>query len=465
MKNSNFSKLYVILAGLIFFCYACDFSNQENTNVNAPKYVFYFIGDGMGHQHVKLTEAYLHACNHDAFGFDKLAFDTLPVSGTSTTHAANRLITGSAAAGTALATGHKTTIDRIAMSPDGEKTWQSIATVCKNKGSKVGIITSVCINHATPAVFYAHATDRDNYVDIGKQMCDSDVDFFGGGGIKDTEKNTVNIYDMLAEAGYLVVRKDTNLNDLKIDDKMALFNPVLGHEAEMPYAIDRKYKGGYSLADITRVAIENLYDDTGFFIMVEGGKIDWAAHANDAATIVREVIDFDKAVQEALKFYLQHPDETLIVVTSDHETGGLGLGNAEMKYQTDYALLEKQSMSVEYMAELLHSGDIQPSDLPEIFDLDDLSRKESEQVKAAAVFAGNEVSHIRYGGYSPLPVIYGQILNKRAGVGFTTWEHTAAPVPVYAIGTGAEIFSGQMDNTDIPKKIMQLAGYDFPENQ
>ncbi|MDA3819762.1 MAG: alkaline phosphatase [Candidatus Delongbacteria bacterium] len=464
MKNSNFSKLYLIFAGLICFCYACDFSNQKSKNANVPKYVFYFIGDGMGHQHVKLTEAYLHACNQDAFGFDKLAFDTLPVSGTSTTHAANRLITGSAAAGTALATGFKTNIDRLAMSPYGEESFQSIATVFKNKGKKVGIISSVSIDHATPAVFYAHCKDRDVYFTIGKQLAESDFDFFGGGGLLEPENDDVNLYDYLEENDYQVIREQNGINQTKPDEKTVLINPVLGDEAEMPYAIDRKYVGGYSLADFTRIAIENLYGDTGFFIMVEGGKIDWAAHANDAATIVREVIDFDKAVQEALKFYLQHPDETLVVVTSDHETGGLGLGNAEMKFQTNYALLEKQSMSVEYMAELLHSGYINASDLPEIFDLDDLSRTESEQVKEAAVFAGNEVSHIRYGGYSPLPVTYGQILNKRAGVGFTTWEHTAAPVPVYAIGPGAEIFSGQMDNTDIPKRIMQVTGYDFTEN-
>ncbi|MGC9331505.1 MAG: alkaline phosphatase [Bacteroidales bacterium] len=464
MKNSNFSKLYVILAGLIFFCYACDFSNKENTNVNAPKYVFYFIGDGMGHSHVKLTEAYLHACNHDTFGFEKLAFDTLPVCGLATTHAANRLITGSAAAGTALATGHKTNIDRIAMNPNGEEAFQSIATVFKSKGKRVGIISSVSIDHATPAVFYAHSKNRDDYFTIGKQLAESDVDFFGGGGLLEPENDGVNLYNYLEENNYRVIREKNGISQTKPSEKTVLINPVLGHEAEMPYAIDRKYKGGYSLADITRVAIENLYSDTGFFIMVEGGKIDWAAHANDAATIVREVIDFDQAVQEALKFYLQHPDETLVVVTSDHETGGLALGNAEMKYQTNYALLEKQGMSVEYMAELLHNGDIQPSDLPKIFDLDDLSRKESEQVKEAAVCAGNEVSHSRYGGYAPLPVTYMQILNKRAGVGFTTWEHTANPVPVYAIGHGAEIFSGQMDNTSIPKKIMQLAGYDFPEN-
>ncbi len=464
MKNSKFIKLSLIFAGLFLFCYACDFSNQASQHPNSPKYIFYFIGDGMSQQHIKLTEAYLHACNHDTFGFEKLAFDTLPVCGSSTTHAANRLITGSAAAGTALATGRKTNIDRISMSPDGTKPYQSMAAVLKSKGKKVGIITSVCINHATPSVFYAHCKDRGNYFEIGKQMAKSGFDFFGGGGIRNAEKNHLNLYNDLVENGYQVYREDTNIMKITSGQKMALFNPVLGHEAEMPYAIDRKYQGGYSLADITRVAIENLYGDEGFFMMVEGGKIDWAAHANDAATIVREVIDFDKAVQEALKFYQKHPGETLIVVTSDHETGGIAIGNTEMKYQTSLRLLENQCMSIENMAELLQRGEIQASDLPEMFDLDDLTGKESEQIEIAAEHNGKELYHIRYGGYSPLPVTYGGILNRRAGVGFTTWKHTAGPVPVYAIGEGAEIFSGQMDNTDIPKKIMQLAGYEFPEN-
>ncbi|MFO7791323.1 MAG: alkaline phosphatase [Bacteroidota bacterium] len=464
MKNMNLTKLYWIFFGILIVFTSCDDLQDNNSGSNHPKYVFYFIGDGMSQQHIKLTEAFLYACNKDEPGYNKLAFDTLPASGSSTTHAANRLITGSAAAGTALATGHKTNIGHIALAPGGSEKYQSIADVMYDDGKKIGIITNVSIDHATPAVFYAHCKNRKQYFDIGKQMAESGFDFFGGGGFLEPEKNDTNLYNYLEENDYRVIREKNGISQIKAGEKTVLVNPVLGNDAEMPYAIDRKYEGGYSLAEMTRAAIENLYADEGFFIMVEGGKIDWAAHANDAATIIREVIDFDKAVQQALSFYAQHPDETLIVVTSDHETGGLALGNAEMKYQTNFALLKKQRMSVEKLSALLQNGEIDETELPGVFGLENLTSRESLLVDKAKNHASDDVEEIEYGGYEPLPVTYNQILNTRAGTGFTTWKHTAAPVPVYAIGKGSETFSGQMDNTGIPKKIMQAAGYDFPDN-
>ncbi len=460
MKNMKYPKFYWLLIGFLFFFGACNNGKDSPGEKQDAKFVFYFIADGMSDQHVKLTEAFLHASDDQGVGFEKLAFDTLPVYGTSTTHAHNRLITGSAAAGTALATGHKTNINTIAMHPEDGEALQSIAGVFKEDGKKVGIISSVSIDHATPAVFYANQQQRSEYFEIGRQLPESGFDFFGGGGFKIPQQDSIDLYELAAEKNYQVLRKENQINDMEKGRNVLLVNPVLGRDAEMPYAIDRKYEGGLSLARITEKAIEHLYSDAGFFIMIEGGKIDWAAHAKDAATIVREMIDFDKSVQQALNFYLEHPDETLIVVTSDHETGGLALGNDEMHYESNFGLLKNQRMSAERVSKLLHQEQIKHEDLPEIFGIEDFSDEEQEMINTAAQIEGWS-SDILYGGYAPLPVTFTRILNKRAGVGFTSWSHTAGSVPVFAIGAGAEEFSGQMDNTDIPKRLLNAAGLSF----
>ncbi|HKK69446.1 MAG TPA: alkaline phosphatase, partial [Bacteroidales bacterium] len=285
MKYRNL--FWIFVAFLLVFS-ACGTSHDEKPDEQTkPKYIFYFIGDGMGLQHVRLTEAFLKATESDQPGFKALAFDTLPYFGISDTYANNRLITGSAAAGTALATGHKTNIDAIAVSPDAETDYPSIAHRFKQEGKKVGVISSVSIDHATPAVFYSHQAKRSNYFEIGKQLAKSDYDFFGGGGFRHPENDGVNLYDLAAKHGYQVLRSENGMDKVSKDSNVFLVNPVLGAEGELPYAIDRKFEKGYSLAQITRKAIDNLFGEQGFFIMVEGGKIDWASHANDAATVVR----------------------------------------------------------------------------------------------------------------------------------------------------------------------------------
>lgn len=462
---TNFQKLFYLILIFPLFLTSCQTTDsEEDEPENAQiKYVFYFIGDGMGFSHVQLTEAYMHSLdNVEKPGFKTLSFDTLPIRGIATTHANNRLITGSAAAGTALATGHKTNIGRISKSPDGNDNYKSIAYRFQEEGFKIGIATSVSIDHATPAVFYANQDLRKYYYSIGRDLVESDFNFFGGGGFKYADSiASENLYDLTKAAGYQIIRDEIDPDTLMQYDKLFFVNPVLGGEADMPYAIDRKYDGGYSLADITRAGIKQLDNETGFFFMIEGGKIDWASHENDAATIVHEVIDFDLAVQEALEFYLKHPDETLIVITADHETGGLCLGNSSKGYDTDFALLKEQKMSYYRISQYFKDKSNDPKKMKELFGVDNLSDWELSMVQSSRRPQDNPDYHMDYGSYHPYLKTYNHIVNLRAGVGFTNWSHTAAPVPVYVIGGEADVFAGKYDNTDIPKKIMKSCGIDF----
>lgn len=460
---TNFIKLFwgIVIGALIFM--SCQDTEKIAVNdTQTPKYVFLFIGDGMGISHVKLTEAYLHALTQENPGFETLSFDSLPVTGLSTTHANNRLITGSAAAGTAIATGHKTNIGRIGKSPDKSKNYESIAYKFQEQGYKIGIVSSVSINHATPAAFYANQNSRKYYYSIGLDLINSEFDFFGGGGFHKADSlPDKNLYTLAENAGYHVIRETINPDTLTVEEKLMLVNPVLGSDSEMPYAIDRNYEGGYSLAQITKAGIQHLMNDDGFFMMVEGGKIDWASHENDAATIVHEMIDFDFAVQQALNFYLEHPDECLIIVTSDHETGGLSLGNAASGYDTDFALLKKQQMSYYRSRKISTEKSVDKSMIEDIFGIDDLSDWELSMLAIAKHPQDNPDYHMDYGAYHPYLKTCNNILNLRSGVGFTNWNHTAEPVPVYAIGNNQSLFSGSYDNTDIPKKIMEACGFDY----
>ena len=193
----------------------------------------------------------------------------------------------------------------------------------------MGIATSVGIDHATPGAFYAHQPDRNMYYEISLDLAKTGFDFYAGSGFncRDTQK----IFAAIEQAGYTIARGTDEYKE-KCDDaqKMLLIQEEGYLPFSLPYAIDRK-EGDLTLAQITESAIDFLTEDNrkGFFLMVEGGKIDWACHDNDPATVVNEVIDFDNAIKVAYEFYQKHPKETLIVVTADHETGGLGLGNSD----------------------------------------------------------------------------------------------------------------------------------------
>lgn len=460
--------------------FSATYSSGE-TPEGRPKYVFLFIGDGMGHAHVGLAEAY-QAALKDKIGFEPLHFSAFPFTGQSTTHASNRLITCSAAAGTALATGNKTNINRISMDPAGENNFETVAEKLKKDGYKVGIITSVSIDHATPAVFYAHQPDRDMYFEIGVDLVNSGFDYFAGGGFLIPEgtlaDRAVSLPVLANEKGYRVVNTTEEFHGLKPGaGKTLVLSPRTANGASLPYAIDM-HPGDLTLADFTAKGIELLAGEEGFFMMVEGGKIDWLGHSNDGAATVHEVLAFDEAVKEALSLYQAYPEETLIIVTADHETGGLSLGNAATKYDTRFDLLKLQRSSVEELNKIVGqfrvsgSGDSQ-ADFDRMLsvlesDLGLNSRKYGttlsvEEMALLKELYMESIAHVThekstYNEYEPFMAKAIQLMNTRAGISWGSGSHTAVMVPVYAIGSGAERFTGVTDNTDIPRIIVELMG-------
>ena len=448
------------------------------------KYVFYFIGDGMGVNQVQGTELYRGELE-GKIGITPIWFTQFPYATTATTFSATNGVTDSAAAGTALATGNKTQNGTIGMKQDLQTEVSSVAVWAKNKGCRVGVTTSVSVDHATPAAFYAHDPSRGSYYKIGTDLYKAGFDFYAGSDFIDPNNkdnkdgNSENLYTMAEKNGYTIARgyKDY-LKKCKKADKMILFQSEKASEKDrtaIPYAIDRT-KDDLTLADITRSAINFLSKDLskGFFLMVEGGKIDWACNSNDAATVFHEVAEMDEAVKVAYEFYSQHPDETLIVVTADHETGGFVLGTGA--YKLNLQVLKNQKVSESGFTRILNElrkkynnnvswGKVQQA-LKENFGFWDkvkLNEKQEERLLAKYndTFKGKEakLEKSEYAQDEPLAAEAKRIIDEIALVGWTSGGHSAGYVPVFAIGAGADLFQGRIDNTEIPIKIAKAAGY------
>lgn len=468
-------KKFNLLFALVLLSYNWSFAQQA-------KYVFYFIGDGMGVNQVQGTELFQGELKGE-IGISPLCFTQFTVSTVATTFSATNGVTDSAAAGTALATGNKTKNGAIGVLKDLETPVNSVAVWAKNSGRRVGIATSVSVDHATPAAFYAHEAGRSSYYNIGADLYRAGFDFYAGSDFMEPEnkkdKNAKNLYKMADEYGYCIAR-GYNEYTKKSDktDKMILFQSKEASEKDrsaIPYAIDRTEKD-LSLEDITRSAIDFLSKDMskGFFLMVEGGKIDWACHSNDAATAFREVQDFDNAIKIAYEFYKQHPDETLIVVTADHETGGIVLGTGQ--YKLNLKALESQEMSESGFTKVLNvmrkkyknnvPWEAVKESLEENFGFwDEIKLTEKQEERLSSVYEKTlkgkkaKMEKSEYAQDEALAAEAKRIISETALIGWTSGGHSAGYVPVFAIGAGAGNFSGRLDNTQIPGLIAKAAGY------
>ncbi len=446
----------------------------------APKYVFVFIGDGMGIPQRTAANAYAG---------EKLLVDSLPFQGITTTHAADRFITGSAAAGTAMASGLKTNIGVVGMDPN-LKPVKTLAEMAKSNGMKVGIVSSVSIDHATPATFYAHVPKRGQYYDIGVALAKSGFDYFAGGTLKDPDnsrKNSENYqgnaWDIAKKNGYKITKTKADFEKLsEKDGRIIATNAWIQDSGALPYNMDTTDRD-ISLSEFTAKGIEVLDNENGFFMMVEGGKIDWACHANDATAAIKDTLEFDRAVRKAYDFYQKHPEETLIVAAGDHECGGMTLGYAGTKYQTYFDVLKGQKVSftrftntvikdfqekesvpsfedmkpyiTEYFGLKFKGGDNDPMvlanhEITEVIEAYQRSLNKEEEK------SGDPRTYVLYGGYDPLTVTLTHILNQKGGIAWTSYKHTGVPVTTSAIGAGAESFQGMYDNTDIALKTMKI---------
>lgn len=468
-------------------------ASTTQKNAVSAKYVFLFIGDGMAYPQINTAEILAQKIfNPGEIGITKTEFTKFPFAGSITTYDAESFCPDSASTGTAMASGNKTLGGVINMDVTKTKKLTILSELAKKAGYKVGVISSVSIDHATPACFYAKQASRGDYYEIGLQLVNSGYDFFGGGGFKHPTgkgKDKTDLIKIAKQNGFTVPGTKEEILALNSSSGPVLaINPVLADSKSMHYELDRinLAPDTLSLAQFVEKGIDVLGSEKGFFMMVEGGKVDWACHANDGASAMYDTLALNDAVKAALNFAKKHPDETLILVTGDHETGGLSIGFAATGYSTFFEKILTQTMSftqfdikVAKMRENKTSFENAFTTINEVFGLIAPDAREAkDEAKAGMVLTKeeyqklkdsykmsmlppnernqNENQMILYGTYEPLTVTCTHILNNKAGIGWSSYAHTGVPIPVFASGAGAEIFGGSYDNTDIFHKLVSV---------
>lgn len=352
-----------------FLCFLCILVFTLTAEAKHPKVknIIFLIGDGMG-----LNQMYAGM----TYNKNSLQLERCTHIGLVKTYSANKYVTDSGAGGTALACGVKTNNKMIGMGPDSVAV-ESILHLAEKNGLSTGVVVACNVTHATPASFVAHQVSRKMTQEIAVDYLKTDIDVFIGGGRDDFEKrkDNRNLSQELKLKDYRVVYTMDELTKVKSGKVAALLAD--NHP-------ERASKRGDMLPDATQKAIELLSKNKkGFFLMIEGSQIDWAAHDNDIDYLIEELLDFDKAIGIALDFAAKNK-ETLVVITADHETGGLS-------------------------------------------------------------------------------ILKGDFSNGKVKASFASNDHSGVPVPVYAYGTGAELFVGFMENTSFKEKFARL--YQFKEGK
>lgn len=492
MKSKGLSLIVVIVMLITVFVTGFN-SVSAQAETALPKYIFLFIGDGMTYSQFQAASGYLGQLEQTddiLSGGIPLSFMTFPVAGSATTFDSTSFAPDSASTATSIATGNKTFSGIINMDESKTVAFETITEKLKKQlGYEIGIISTVNLNHATPAAFYAHQPSRNNYYEIGEEMVASEFDYFAGGGLKSitgSDKDKTSLYDLATEAGYKVAMTQAEAEAITAaDEKVLIIGEKLADSDSLSYEIDRA-EDEWSLADYVKKGIEVLDNETGFFMMAEGGKIDWACHANDAASTIWDTIAMDDAVEVALAFAEEHPEDTLILVTGDHETGGLSIGFAGTDYDTYLQNIASQKISyarydtdyIKGYVENQTAFEDAMKDVQELFGLTvpanadaapqptlvltdyEVSLLESAYALTLAGGADPESyqEKLLYGGYTPFSVTVTHILNNKSGLNFSSYAHTGLPVAVFAQGAGQDQFKGFYDNTDIYLKLAELTG-------
>ncbi len=444
----------------------------QSSDQEKPRNVILFIGDGMGPNQVKAAQVYAREVLNR-----ELVIGSINISGTTTTHSASSKVTDSAAAATAIYSGFKTKNGQLNVLPDGT-TAEGIGMAAKKAGLSVGIVSTARITDATPAALYAISSNRGSHNEIAVQLPDFMADVVLGVGSKhfapsshkgSDRKDETDVIALMKEKGYEYVENLKELKAVQPGQIQRLFG--MFSSGDMPFAIDRKNNPGLShmptLADMTSAAITMVEKNPkGFLLVVEGGRIDHACHANDIKTMIEETLEFDDAVAVGLKFQKTHP-ETLVIVTADHETGGLKrLGEGE--FSMDPKALEVITRSLGHVEDKIrrHPDQIRNQLKAAGFELtpeesellESYMAKASEDKLAGKNAADKSAKHDKSGSLRALS----KITSQRSKIEWASNGHTDHHIITRAIGPGAKTFEGNYDNTDIAIKIARLLNLSIP---
>lgn len=421
-----------------------------------PKYIILLIGDGMTYPQRMVAEEFLRETKKSV-----LAMNHMPYHATTRSSSSNSLVTDSAASGTAIACGSKTANGRIGMDHTGKVKLESVAEFAARKGWKIGIVSTMVINHATPASFYGHRKSRQDYYELGLDLINSNFDYFAGGGIYQKSRNykgakRPDLYELARKKGYKTLKSRKDFLALKPGCGKVIYSAYPGY---MPAVLDVPKSADY-LAEMTVKGIELLKNPKGFFLMVEGGNIDSCGHANEAAANLHEVLALDKAVKAALDFARKHPADTLVIVTGDHETGGMSLGCAASGYAMYPARLAYHKCSARQFGSKIKALQKKNQNLS----FEDVKKMlaadfgfDFKNPKSAMALNRNQLKLLENGFKNKrIAGAVKTVANQKAGIGWTTGAHTALPVLTTSYGVQGARFTGFIENSDIANKLKEI---------
>ncbi len=444
---------------------------------NHVKNVILLVGDGMGLTQIYVPDRYLEDLYHK-----HLVIPTIKTRGLITTYSLSSEVTDSAAAATALFSGYKTINHMINELPNGSIPHRTLGEIFKAEGKSVGIVTTTRLTHATPAGIYAHVKSRYEENKIALQLLKFQPTVALGGGLEyflpksEGGKRTdgLNLIKAFEKDGYTVVFNKTQLeevNPAKTEKLLGVFS-----KSHMAFEVDREHvpsdENQPSLAEMTSVALKILSKNPkGFFLMVEGGRIDHACHEHDPKAEIMDTIAFDKAVRVALEFQKTHPD-TLVIVTADHETGGMSVGRGTF-YAANFSALKNINCSVSYLVKQIEKNPSRSNveKLIEKWWHTRLTKEEDELLfshnltskvteKNILMWYPNVNEYVKnWAGFA-----LSKIESARAKIGWTSYAHTGVPVPVYAVGPDSQLFKGFYDNTGIYTRVLESTGLLSYEN-
>jgi alkaline phosphatase len=443
-------------------------SGAGQSQAASPKYVFLFLADGGGIAHLEITRQYNRQVHNEGMVISDKIMQEGSV-GLMTTHAANSLSTDSAAAATALASGCKAKIGALGVCADGSVP-STVMEHAKQRGMRIGLVTNSTVYDASPAAFVCHVPNRRHFASIIDRYLELEPDVILGGGREhfipksqpgSRRADETDAIAAFQKKGYQHVSNKLELERTSHGKLLGLFS-----DKEMSFEIERDKNSEPSVYDMTRAAIRHLHDNNphGFFAFIENENIDSASHLSDVASVIHDYREFDRAVALAYEFYKKYPRETLILVTSDHETGGLGftmalkdLSSTKIDNQVaatgaDLKKLQSITISLQKASRILGPA-------PTAEAVDRLMRDYFSGFTLApefkeAIIARRPPWRTLY--IDPTAHALGLMIANNTQAYWQTSSHTNHPVAVAALGAGAERFKGYYDNADFGKKLLAL---------
>ncbi|WP_424246064.1 alkaline phosphatase [Elusimicrobium posterum] len=442
---------------LVLFCAVSLFAQKT-----PAKNVILIIGDGMGPEHIGMLAQYAKYAPHPYFSDRKSNIEKYldkATMGLTLTSTKGTLVTDSACSGTQISTGYYSLPGVIGMDWEGSAQ-TTILEKAKARGKSTGLVTDVYLQDATPASFAAHRPNRSQRDEIAQDMLNTGVDVMIGGGLKYFRP----LLDNFKKEGYTVALTRGEFNNAPVTKGSKLLG--LFGESEMPYVIENNTQVPAS-KEMAAKALKILsQNENGFFLMFEGGKIDWASHANDTAAMFKEMLAFDDAVGYIMKWAQENPG-TLVVLTADHDTGGFGFQYSYLKGGN----LERAKNSGEV---LYGSGDTYYVN-PVVFDkllqqkglffqaaekynaLSGMKKNKKNLAKILEELTGAPVPKDVYAHCKDMDCVRDSY-NRSLGIVWSSLNHTSNPVVAAAYGPGQENFNGLYHTTDLNKKINKAFG-------